>query len=430
MLADWNTVYKACLGILMEERTETKKSLPWVATSLLVKICKFKISETSKCPQIIKFQIEMVPCGQEVTFTSHLIPGNFIMSANKQQQILILQYRCPKLTRIKVISVVTMAVFSMVLIAFYCLQSGIHNRSTVCSLPHNLTTLVTKDFKKSRQKIVTTIPNGFKKSRLKIAHTHRQLPQCLIIGVKKGGTRALLNYLNIHPDVVTASDEIHFFDRNENYNQGFDAYRHEMPFSFKGQITIEKTPAYFTSPKAPKRVFRMNNSMKLLLVVRDPVERTISDYAQVAEGKRMKNKPWELFEDKVIDRKTGQVDKTYSGIQRSIYIRHFIRWLEYFQLSQFHFIDGDNLVRNPYKEVVDVETYLRLDPRIKVENFIFNKTKGFYCVKIDEKEKCLSDSKGRKHPDVDPNVYQKLQHFFHPYNERFFHRIGRRFNWS
>ena len=47
------------------------------------------------------------------------------------------------------------------------------------------------------------------------------------------------------------------------------------------QITIEKTPAYFVSPRVPSRVRKMNESVKLLVIVRDPVERAISDYMQV-----------------------------------------------------------------------------------------------------------------------------------------------------
>jgi len=41
--------------------------------------------------------------------------------------------------------------------------------------------------------------------------------------VKKGGTRALLEYLKIHPDVRAAGREVHFFDRH--YHKGLDWYR-------------------------------------------------------------------------------------------------------------------------------------------------------------------------------------------------------------
>ena len=54
-----------------------------------------------------------------------------------------------------------------------------------------------------------------------------------------------------------------------------------MPFTFPEHITMEKSPAYFVDEKVPERVRSMNSSIRLLLIVRDPVERTVSDYVQV-----------------------------------------------------------------------------------------------------------------------------------------------------
>ncbi|KAK3511566.1 hypothetical protein QTP70_010708 [Hemibagrus guttatus] len=48
----------------------------------------------------------------------------------------------------------------------------------------------------------------------------KKLPQAIIIGVKKGGTRALLEALRVHPDVRAVGNEPHFFDRN--YEKGLD----------------------------------------------------------------------------------------------------------------------------------------------------------------------------------------------------------------
>eukprot|EP00058_Branchiostoma_floridae_P019599 XP_002605089.1 hypothetical protein BRAFLDRAFT_124145 [Branchiostoma floridae] len=51
----------------------------------------------------------------------------------------------------------------------------------------------------------------------------RKLPQVIIIGVKKGGTRALLEYLRLHPDIRAVGPEVHFFDRK--YENGLEWYR-------------------------------------------------------------------------------------------------------------------------------------------------------------------------------------------------------------
>lgn len=85
--------------------------------------------------------------------------------------------------------------------------------------------------------------------------TSRRLPQALIIGVRKCGTRALLEMLFLHPNIQKAAGEVHFFDRDENYKKGLEWYRKKMPHSFKGQITIEKSPSYFITPEVSKKFF-------------------------------------------------------------------------------------------------------------------------------------------------------------------------------
>jgi len=54
----------------------------------------------------------------------------------------------------------------------------------------------------------------------------RKLPDAIIIGVKKGGTRALLEFLKVHPDIRAPGPEIHFFDRQ--YRKGLDWYRYSL----------------------------------------------------------------------------------------------------------------------------------------------------------------------------------------------------------
>jgi len=62
----------------------------------------------------------------------------------------------------------------------------------------------------------------------------RRLPDALIIGVKKGGTRALLEFARLHPDIRAAGAEMHFFDKN--YKRGLKWYRNQMPPTMEGQV--------------------------------------------------------------------------------------------------------------------------------------------------------------------------------------------------
>jgi len=81
--------------------------------------------------------------------------------------------------------------------------------------------------------------------------------------------------------VEKAPVEVHFFDRDGNYAKGLEWYQQQMPEVREDQISIEKSPSYFVTPEVPERIHGMNNSIKLLLIVREPVTRVISDYTQI-----------------------------------------------------------------------------------------------------------------------------------------------------
>ena len=161
---------------------------------------------------------------------------------------------------------------------------------------------------------------------LKFSKAQRRLPQCIIIGVRKGGTRALLEFLNLHPLIQKASDEVHFFDDDIKYNLGLNWYRNQMPYSFSEQVTIEKSPAYFVTESAPSRIHAMNSSIKLILIVRDPVIRLISDYAQLAENRMKKSLKVVSFEDLVLAGK--KINISYKPVQVSMYSVYYKRWIQ------------------------------------------------------------------------------------------------------
>ncbi|NWH60102.1 HS3S1 sulfotransferase, partial [Geococcyx californianus] len=255
----------------------------------------------------------------------------------------------------------------------------------------------------------------------------RHLPQTIIIGVRKGGTRALLEMLSLHPDIAAAESEVHFFDWEDHYRNGLQWYINQMPLSYPHQITLEKTPAYFTSPKVPERVYYMNQSVRLLLILRDPSERVLSDYTQVFYNHMQKHKPYPSIEQFLI--KDGELNVDYKAINRSLYYIHMQNWLKYFPLDHIHIVDGDKLIKDPFPEIEKVERFLKLSPQINASNFYFNKTKGFYCLRDSGRERCLHESKGRAHPQVDTRLLEKLHEYFHEPNKKFFELVGRTFDW-
>ncbi|XP_070783051.1 heparan sulfate glucosamine 3-O-sulfotransferase 3A1-like [Enoplosus armatus] len=256
----------------------------------------------------------------------------------------------------------------------------------------------------------------------------KKLPQALIIGVKKGGTRALLEFLRVHPDIRAVGAEPHFFDRN--YENGLEWYRELMPKTLEGQITMEKTPSYFVTREAPARISAMSRDTKLIVVVRDPVTRAISDYTQTL-SKKPDIPSFESLTFK--NRTTGLIDTSWSAIQIGIYAKHLDNWLQYFPMDQILFVSGERLISDPAGELGRVQDFLGLKRIITDKHFYFNQTKGFPCLKKAEgssKPHCLGKTKGRTHPNIDPEVVQRLRDFYRPFNMKFYQMTGRFFGWD
>ena len=142
----------------------------------------------------------------------------------------------------------------------------------------------------------------------------QRLPDVIIIGAKKGGTRALIEFLKLHPSFKAAGPEIHFFDNH--YDKGLEWYKSQMPLVTPQQFAVEKTPGYFHTPQVPSRIKAMNPDIKMLLIIRDPVKRLISDYNQFRTKNFNVGKPYPELEELVFT-PNGDINLRYPPIQRS-----------------------------------------------------------------------------------------------------------------
>src|SRR4051812_20619515 len=103
------------------------------------------------------------------------------------------------------------------------------------------------------------------------------LPTFVILGTMRGGTTSLVRYLGEHPDVYVAPQkEVHFFD--EHFELGVEWY--EAQFEGRGDARQfgEGTPAYLYGDIAMQRLKQILPETRLIVSVREPVERAYSHY--------------------------------------------------------------------------------------------------------------------------------------------------------
>ena len=200
----------------------------------------------------------------------------------------------------------------------------------------------------------------------------RRLPQCIIIGSMNSGTSALLEYLNLHPDIVTVIPELNYFNRHND--RGLEWYRGQMPLSRQNQITIEKTTQYFEHAETPARMRAMNASIKILLIVRDPVDRSVSHWLHKCSHYVMPLGVCDTYEGSGILTPEGVVNQMSNFIVRSSlgrFIEHWTSWLVVGK--QLHIVDGEKMVSDPVSELRKVESFLGLRHHVTQKHFVFSK---------------------------------------------------------
>jgi [heparan sulfate]-glucosamine 3-sulfotransferase 1 len=174
----------------------------------------------------------------------------------------------------------------------------------------------------------------------------------------------------------------------------------------------------------------------LLNLLNQIVDRAISHFTHDIKSKKIFNNPTydptkydnvsRMFDKFVLDVNKKRIIKSVFWIADGIYYLHYIEWLKHFPPEQIFFFNGENFISNPYDEIRKVEKFLNLTSYIKKDHFIYNKYKGFYCLKKHlNNEFCMSSKKGRKHPFISPDTINKIREFYKPYDKKLFSLIGK-----
>lgn len=130
----------------------------------------------------------------------------------------------------------------------------------------------------------------------------RMLPDFLICGAQRCGTTSLFRTLARHPDVISPflHKGVHYFDTASRYTRGPEWYRGHFPLrlladhrSANGRaVTGEASPYYVFHPLAPDRIAAELPHARLLVLLRDPVQRAYSAHKQET-GRGFETEPLE-----------------------------------------------------------------------------------------------------------------------------------------
>jgi hypothetical protein len=255
------------------------------------------------------------------------------------------------------------------------------------------------------------------------------LPDFVIIGAQKAGTSSVYAWLCENPYVRGARrKEVHFF--THHHHRGPDWYRRQFPSDRdraafaaghgRPFITGEATPAYLLAPRVPGLMARLIPDVKLIVQLRDPVERA---YSQFQMNRRLGLEPIASFsaalaledprfadgcDPSIPERDWGPRSWTHY-LGRGRYAEQLQRWFTHFPAERFHVLTMEALAAQPEETLDRLRAFLGLPPH------------------IDPRPKPVT--RGSYGP-MPADVRAGLRAYFTPHNERLYELLGRDFGWE
>lgn len=191
----------------------------------------------------------------------------------------------------------------------------------------------------------------------------------LIAGAQKCGTTALFTFLADHRQIMVPKDgkkELHFFDDESAFKTppaSYEPYERQFPDPSGHPICLEATPIYLYWEPAASRIAIYNSAMRLMFLIRDPVERAYSQW--LMEFSRGTEKC--PFEDcieselrRLAARPTAQ-DRVRSYLSRGFYAAQLSRFLEHFPAHQILVLRQDALLLEQRVTLDTICDFLEID---------------------------------------------------------------------
>ena len=236
-------------------------------------------------------------------------------------------------------------------------------------------------------------------------------PNFLIIGAPKSGTTNLRHLFKLHDEIYTYPQELHYFNSNDTNDSEY-----RKKFKTNRKLIGEKTPFYFYINRAMSRIYDFNPKMKLILLLRNPILRTYSQWNHYqqecpADTRSFKECVLDNLKNKEIKKKKECKSKKVININKMVTTSKYINHINYI-LSLFP------------KEQLYIGITERFKKNTKDE---FNKILKFLDAKTDYTFKIDSDVHSRSYDQkISQKDYDFLYKLYKPYNERLYAFLGYR----
>ena len=257
-----------------------------------------------------------------------------------------------------------------------------------------------------------------------ITSSIRVLPDFLIIGAKRCGTTSLFTYLPEHPSIIESHhDNMGFF--NDNYHLGINWYKSFFPTIFTKKriekeqgkfLSFDDTPFYVYNPQVVRRIHENFPNSKMILLLRNPIDRAYSNYNLSTNRKLTFEETIENEINEIQNINLELKDESYlvndfyeKILPRGFYAKQLEVWYRIFSKEKILIKSSEDFANNTDEVLNQIFNFLEIKQ-----------------VKIKDTKK----HNVRKFPPMEQKTRDHLIEFFKPYNESLYKLINKKFDWN
>lgn len=171
------------------------------------------------------------------------------------------------------------------------------------------------------------------------------------IGAQKSGTSWAYTCLYEHPEVCIPVKELHFFSR-PRYTQGKEWYEAQFHSCKAGVQKGEWSTSYLYSPDAAQRIHKCYPDVKILAILRNPVDRAYSQY-------RNSIRSGEIDKDTTFESYSSSEPSVW---QQGLYAEQLERYLRFFPKTQMCIMVYEDIKKDPVAFMRHIHEFLGIDP--------------------------------------------------------------------
>ncbi|MGF1492955.1 MAG: tetratricopeptide repeat protein [Microcoleaceae cyanobacterium] len=234
----------------------------------------------------------------------------------------------------------------------------------------------------------------------------------VILGTQKGGTTSLHQYLSYHPQVILPIvKEIGFWGRY--YQHGLKWYLSQFPQKLprRSAWVGETTPDYLDHQGTAHRLRRHFPDVKLIVLLRNPVDRAISHYHHWIRTQRdfRPLKAAIMSDLEQLQNSNSFWNQVHNYVARGVYIQFLREWMSVFPKEQFLILKSEDFYRNPRRGMNQVFQFLEIPPKHNLKEY--------------------KPYNSGSYPETEQSIRELLSDYFRPYNKELEDFLEVKFNW-